>query len=136
MAIPLDISMVGTEDDPCFGKLYDMTTRECKRCGDNEFCALVMMGELKKQRKRLERKQKFKDIDSVEYDNSVGYHKFIKTLKATLRKYGKPIQQKKLSRIFTEKKGYKKETYKNYLETLLKKATDIQIDKNDKISLL
>lgn len=38
---PIDITQFGTENDPCFGKLYDVTANECKQCGDCQLCAIV-----------------------------------------------------------------------------------------------
>jgi hypothetical protein len=29
----------GSDKDPCFGKLFDLTTEECSTCGDAVFCA-------------------------------------------------------------------------------------------------
>jgi hypothetical protein len=60
---PLDVSMIGTEDDPCFGKLYEPATEECHGCGDSELCAIVHMHNLDKRRKKIEKKQKFKDLE-------------------------------------------------------------------------
>jgi len=44
----IDLTKLGTEDDPCFGKLHDLNAPECIRCGDNEFCQIV-----KSQRQHL-----------------------------------------------------------------------------------
>jgi hypothetical protein len=59
---PIDIHKVGSDDDPCFGKLYDLSHDTCKRCGDSELCAVVFAQNMAKQRKKLESKTKFKDI--------------------------------------------------------------------------
>ena len=38
--VPTNVSeIIGTRDD-CFGKEYDLSTSECKRCGDSELCAV------------------------------------------------------------------------------------------------
>jgi len=39
---PLDITKFGTDDDPCFGKHYDLISSECKVCGDSAICQVVM----------------------------------------------------------------------------------------------
>ena len=36
---PIDVSTLGTNGDPCFGIGYDLSTKECKLCGDSELCA-------------------------------------------------------------------------------------------------
>ena len=37
---PIDINSIGSNGDPCFGKGYDLSTEECKQCGDSELCCL------------------------------------------------------------------------------------------------
>lgn len=61
---PIDITKLGTSEDPCFGKLYDLSTDECKRCGDSELCALVFaQGKLKDKRTKIEKDNRFKDME-------------------------------------------------------------------------
>lgn len=38
---PFSYFDLGTSKDPCFGKLYSIQAKECKRCGDCETCAIV-----------------------------------------------------------------------------------------------
>ena len=63
MLKPIDIELFGSDDDPCFGKLYKLSTPECKRCGDSEICATVMAQRLNVKRKGIESKNRFKDIE-------------------------------------------------------------------------
>ena len=63
---PFDINTIGTNGDPCFGKAYDLSTKECKICGDSELCAFKMSQELNITRKELEDKYKYKDLDVLE----------------------------------------------------------------------
>lgn len=58
---PIDITLIGTDDDPCFGKLYEPITEECHACGDSELCAIVHMHTMDQERKKAEKKSKFKD---------------------------------------------------------------------------
>lgn len=61
---PIDITQFGSEDDPCFGKLYDLSTDECRRCGDSELCGLIFaQNQLKNKRKEIESKSRFKDTE-------------------------------------------------------------------------
>ena len=53
---PLDISQLGSNGDPCFGIGYDLSTKECKLCGDSELCAFKMSQNLNITRKELEQK--------------------------------------------------------------------------------
>lgn len=68
---PVDVSILGTDEDPCFGKLYDLTTEECQRCGDSEFCAIKMAQTLKLKRSDIESKQRFLDIEEEVKTNDI-----------------------------------------------------------------
>lgn len=59
---PIDPLKFGSADDPCFGKLYDLTTPECKSCGDIELCAIAKSQGLRLQRLNMEKLQAFKDL--------------------------------------------------------------------------
>lgn len=58
---PVDIMQLGSSLD-CFGKEYDLSTDECKRCGDSEFCAIACSANLNIERADLEKDTEFKDI--------------------------------------------------------------------------
>lgn len=54
---PFKYTDLGTPNDPCFGKLYNMKNAACKRCGDFEACAIVysqkgFVKEMEKQNKK------------------------------------------------------------------------------------
>lgn len=66
---PIDISKFGTEKDPCFGKLYNLSTDECKRCGDSELCGVIFSQKAHDKRKKIEKKKRFKDIELTEEEN-------------------------------------------------------------------
>lgn len=59
------IDVLGTENDPCFGKSYDLTTTECKMCGDSELCAIVFAQKLNKTRAEIEKESHFKDLEKL-----------------------------------------------------------------------
>lgn len=66
---PIDVSIFGTESDPCFGKHYDSAASECGRCGDSQICQIVC-GQLQNvKRNKVEKQKAFKDKDT-EVDNS------------------------------------------------------------------
>lgn len=62
----IDLTSLGTDNDPCFGKGYDLSTKECKLCGDAELCAFKLSQTLKISRKELEEKNNYKDLDILE----------------------------------------------------------------------
>lgn len=76
----VDITKLGiSEYDPCFGKGYNLSTKECKLCGDSELCALKMAQVLKMTRKELEEKNHYKDLDTLE--DVEGIKKYMRSLK-------------------------------------------------------
>jgi len=63
--VPIDIDSIGTNGDPCFGKGYDLTTNECKMCGDSELCCIKFAAALGKTRKELEKENDYKDLETL-----------------------------------------------------------------------
>lgn len=53
---PIDISQIGSNGDPCFGKEYNLSTKECKMCGDSELCCIKFAELIGKDRKQLEKR--------------------------------------------------------------------------------
>lgn len=73
------ISAIGNPHlDPCFGKAYDLSTKECKQCGDSELCATQMSKLLGTTRKQLEAKNNYKDLDILE--DVEGIKKYLRNL--------------------------------------------------------
>lgn len=62
---PMDISKLGTNGDPCFGKHYDLSTKECKMCGDSELCCIKFTDLMGKTRKELEADTQYKDLEPL-----------------------------------------------------------------------
>lgn len=62
---PMDITKLGSGNDPCFGKNYDLSTKECKMCGDSELCCIKFTALMGKTRKELEAETKFKDLEPL-----------------------------------------------------------------------
>lgn len=81
--IPMDILKFGTDDDPCFGKLFDLTEDACKRCGDSSLCSIVQNQDTKKLRAEQEEKGRFKDLELKPAPDMKEIKKFIlKKIKA------------------------------------------------------
>lgn len=79
--VPVSLDMIGGENDVCFGREYDLSTDECKQCGDSELCAIKFAAELGKTRKQLEQENNYKDLESL-VDTKAVY----KTIRALKRK--------------------------------------------------
>lgn len=63
---PIDVASLGSDNDPCFGKLHDLVAKECKACGDSDFCEIVKAQGLHKERLNIESEQRFKDIEEAD----------------------------------------------------------------------
>jgi hypothetical protein len=60
---PITMEMMGTEEDPCFGKHLDPRTPECSRCGDSEICAVMMHHNNALLKAKAEKDNKFMDLE-------------------------------------------------------------------------
>jgi hypothetical protein len=63
LTVPITLEQLGNEEDPCFGKLYDPRTPECKRCGDSELCAIALSQHNHIKRLKVEKKVALKDVE-------------------------------------------------------------------------
>lgn len=99
---PLDITKFGSDEDPCFGTMYDLNVAECKVCGDAEFCAIKFNRELSGTRKKLEKKNKYKDITTSQVDegdklDKATIKKVKRFMNRKIEKGSKPIKIRKLA---------------------------------------
>jgi hypothetical protein len=80
---PIDVTQFGTDNDPCFGKLYNLAEDECRRCGDQALCGLVFGQNLHVKRKGIEDKNRFKDLEmsKEEPKNNKALTKWVKSKK-------------------------------------------------------
>jgi len=74
---PMQFLKLGGDDDPCFGKEYDLNAHECQLCGDIEACAIAFSQSMKKIRKGEEKKATFKDLDAGALEARLEVEKFI-----------------------------------------------------------
>lgn len=117
---PLDISILGSEDDPCFGKHHSLTASECSLCGDREICAVLSAQQSNvKLRKAEEAKHKFKDLEEAELMEAMqeDIHKVLKKFE------GKAIFIKVAKRL-AKKWNYELVTVKPMLKKFLSFNTD------------
>lgn len=76
---PLSIEDIGHNGDPCFSKGYDLSTKECKMCGDSELCAIAFAQTMNKTRSDIEKENQFKDMEIL--IDVAGVKKFMRKLK-------------------------------------------------------
>jgi len=100
----IDITTIGSDNDPCFGKLYDLSEDTCRMCGDNARCAMVMAQGQNLDKSKQEKKNRFKDKEVAENDiikeyiikeKSKGLKRF-EVINKTKKKFG--IKNKKMYR--------------------------------------
>lgn len=60
---PLDLTIFGTDQDPCFGKHYSPEAKECNMCGDSQVCAIIVAQSMHQKREAVQKKQAFMDIE-------------------------------------------------------------------------
>lgn len=107
---PIDIDSIGASSDPCFGTKYDLTTAECKMCGDSELCCIKFAAAMGKTRKELEKENDYKDLEIL-----VDIPAVKKTIRALKRKGEdrKTIRQK-LQAKYRVSEEEAKELYRKY----------------------
>lgn len=135
---PITLDMLGTDDDPCFGKYNDPKTPECSRCGDCEICQIVMAQNLMIKRKEVEAAGSFKDLEEkdLKLADPVEVKKMVKRRVRELAKL-KPKGQK-IQYIIDDihstyvMHGYTKKKIQRVIERMVEKSSNLSIVK-DKI---
>jgi len=102
MTKPLDLTKFGSDEDPCFGKLYDLNTKQCKLCADADFCAIKMAQSQSVNRKELNKQNDF--IDEFEISDV----KLDKTTKKKVKKFMLRRIEQGVKPILVRKKAIKK----------------------------
>lgn len=82
---PIDINLIGTKDDPCFGKLYSLSDETCRMCGDNARCAIVTGQTQLLDKGKLEKEHRFKDMEAAEKDEILDF--IIKKIKKGKKRF-------------------------------------------------
>lgn len=128
----LNIDTLGSDDDPCFGKLYDGNDDTCQRCGDSELCLIKMGNNNTKTRKKLEKKNSYKDIDETEFEiNPQHIYKFIKSDVVT----GDPVSllmvAKKVNKQFKLSENKTKKEIVSLIRKIVKQAVDLDLKKKE-----
>lgn len=101
---PINISLFGTDKDPCFGKLNDATHPACKQCGDCELCFIVQSQNLHLKRNRIEKKNAFIDKEMPDAPKALDRDKFDEGLIEYLKGYKDKFKDfRKVSILMGEK---------------------------------
>ena len=118
---PVDITIFGSKDDPCFGKLFSPTAKECGQCGDSEICAIVTAQKAKLKRQTVESKGAFKDLEEVDIYVKNAVKNFVVTNQITRFKEVVGLVKKKFKFDQTKAMDETKKAVKSLKYKLLKK---------------
>ena len=90
----LDFSVFNLKDnDPCFGKLWDLRADECRSCGDSEFCGIMFSQGLHNTRSELSSQNHYLDEEHAKYMDT--HDKVDKTfLNKKIKAYAKEKSEK------------------------------------------
>jgi len=102
---PIDMELIGSPDDPCFGKLYDLKAPECAMCGDAELCQIVNSQTLNAERLAEEKNNNFTDMEVIIPVNDIK-----KYYEGKLKKNGNALKSKRLTK---KKFGITTKEFKN-----------------------
>lgn len=70
LTIPLKRQiMPEIKETDCFGKLWDMTSKECPQCADRDICGIVYKDKLDVKAKELEEERGTKYLDKADLDS-------------------------------------------------------------------
>jgi len=112
--ISADIFKLGSSDDPCFGKLHDLTDSICRRCGDNELCQAVMAQNLHKTRNEVEKTQAFKDKEQPYEKVKPEHHEMKMWMKKKVAKdLDKKLIIKRAMKRYDVSRAVARQVYKN-----------------------
>lgn len=80
---PFDVTKFGSDNDPCFGKKYDLSADECQECGDIELCAIAFSHKQTLLRLKKEEKFPMKDLEEVPFIQKEQIRLFYKDARKT-----------------------------------------------------
>lgn len=69
---PIDLTIFGGENDPCFSKHFDPKADACQRCGDSELCSIAMSQRAHLLRQREEAGMILRDL----HEPKMTYHQY------------------------------------------------------------
>lgn len=139
LLVPFNIEKIGNADDPCFGKLYEPSTEECSRCGDNEICAIATMQRNALKRAKIEANGNFKDMEEADLKSVVTKKELRLQVKARIREIVKLSGKNGVSidEVVNDvnasyfREGYTKERLEKLINIMVDKSSHISKTKNN-----
>jgi hypothetical protein len=129
-SVPIPLELLGSDNDPCFGKFQDPRAPECQRCGDAEICMIAMSQRNHIKRLAIEEKSSFKDVEEskIKPGNKKELRIEIKKrIREMIRKEG-PIEQQQIVNDI-----YGKYLHDGFTQHIIKKIIQRVADKSPHI---
>jgi len=129
LATPVNLTVVGTEADPCFGKHHDSLAPECQRCGDSEFCIIAKAHKLTNKRLKLESENTYKDLEEEGLQKINALKEHLPQATKVVKKFCKdgPQEQKLVVRKISKRLKVTKDEAKSILQMILNKSKTIKL---------
>lgn len=67
LTVPVDKGKFEVSEQKCFGKLWDMRTKECPKCADNELCAILTKDRIDADASKVEDKTEAVFLDKADF---------------------------------------------------------------------
>lgn len=127
LTVPLKAELLGSSDDPCFGKGHSITHPACKRCGDNEVCSIVSQQNLLKQSYKQEGLAKFKDLEETDLIETQNKKIGAMMLKRATVKKGKWLSIEKLLPRLREKLNLLEKEDTNIIQRCIRSGEKVNL---------
>lgn len=135
LLMPVDITKLGSEDDPCFGKHYKPSCSECSRCGDSELCAIAVQQRNFAKRNKVESEGKFKDLEEGNLVDIVSKLELKKQVKARIRELIKMSGSKGIDLDYLVNEVHSAYFRYDYTKDRIGKLVKIMEEKSGKFTL-
>ncbi len=131
---PLDLTIFGTDQDPCFGKHHSPEAKECGMCGDAQVCAILVAQSMHQKRNQLHAKQSFMDIEEQNVIRLPILEKFCIELLKKEPDYRLTLQDvtRQMEKRFNANKAIPEQTLASLLRKVVSISTKLSMVKTTK----
>lgn len=131
---PVDITIFGSENDPCFGKHHSFDAAECGVCGDSQICQIIVSQMLHVKRAEVSKKQAFIDLEEQHVLKLPILEEMILNFikKSPLRSIRVSTVRTKIDERFNTDKKLTPDYIKQVVRDTVKDSKKLMFSKNDK----
>lgn len=69
LTVPLNKKEIEMSDESCFGRMWDMTSKECPQCADRDVCAILFKDSVDIRGKQIEEDLGSKFLSDADFEN-------------------------------------------------------------------